>query len=84
MPKEGESTKPATATKPRAPAKSRSAPGDGRGRDFEHHPVDQARRHAPAGPKTKLTDDQRVLLGDLFAVVEEHADEAVETIDRGS
>ena len=38
--------------------------------------------HAPAGPKTKLTDDQRVLLGDLFAVVEEHAGEAAEEIDR--
>ena len=38
--------------------------------------------HAPAGPKTKLTDDQRRLLGDLFAVVEEHAGEAAEEIDR--
>ncbi len=86
MAKEGPSTKPATATKPRAPAKSRAAAGNGGGRAgarvYEHHPVDQARRHAPAGPKTKLTEDQRVLLGDLFAVVEEHAGEAAETIDR--
>ena len=86
MAKEGPSTKPATATKPRAPAKSRAAAGNGRGRagarDYEHHPVDQARRHAPAGPKTKLTEDQRALLGDLFAVVEEHAGEAATTIDR--
>ena len=29
-----------------------------------------------------LTDDQRVLLGDLFAVVEEHASEATEEVDR--
>ncbi|MEA2366919.1 MAG: diphosphokinase / guanosine-3,5-bis(diphosphate) 3-diphosphatase, partial [Thermoleophilaceae bacterium] len=51
--------------------------------DFRHRPVDRAETHAPAGPKTKLTDDQRVLLGDLFAVVEEHAGEAAEEIDRG-
>jgi hypothetical protein len=38
-------------------------------RDFRHRPVDRADQHAPAGPKTKLSDDQRVLLGDLFAVV---------------
>ena len=44
--------------------------------------MDRHAKHTPAGPKTKLTDDQRVLLGDLFAVVEEYADEAVERIDR--
>ena len=38
--------------------------------------------HAPAGPQSRLTDDQRVLLGDLFAVVEEHAGEAGDGIDR--
>ena len=37
---------------------------------------------APAGPQTKLTEDQRVLLGDLFAVVEEHAGDAAEEVDR--
>src|SRR5688500_3054927 len=51
-------------------------------RDFRHRPVDSADLHAPAGPKTKLTDDQRVLLGDLFAVVEEHSGESAEDIDR--
>jgi GTP diphosphokinase / guanosine-3',5'-bis(diphosphate) 3'-diphosphatase len=48
---------------------------------FERHPVDEVREHTPAGPAV-LTDDQRVLLGDLFAVVEEHADEAAERVDR--
>src|SRR4029450_3819705 len=50
--------------------------------DFRTRPVARHEVHAPAGPKTKLTDDQRVLLGDLFAVVEEHAGEAAEEIDR--
>src|SRR5215210_4222166 len=50
--------------------------------DFRHRPVDRHEKHTPAGPKTKLSDDQRVLLGDLFAVIEEYADEAVERIDR--
>src|ERR671930_236148 len=42
-------------------------------RSFERRSVDQAPEHAPAGPKTRLTEDQRVLLGDLFAVIEEHS-----------
>ena len=70
----------------RSPAKKSRSRGDARrgskDRDFEHHPVDRHTGHAPAGPKTRLTDDQRVLLGDLFAVIEEHADEAAETVDR--
>jgi len=53
-----------------------------RGSAFERHQVDEAARHAPAGPRARLTDDQRVLLGDLFAVVEEHAGEAAEEVDR--
>jgi GTP diphosphokinase / guanosine-3',5'-bis(diphosphate) 3'-diphosphatase len=58
----------ATSTKPR----------------FAHQPVDGAGTgdRAPAGPAAKLTDDQRVLLGDLFAVVEEHASHAAEKVDR--
>jgi len=67
----------------RRPKRSRAA-GDGRGRgdDFERHPVDEHAGRAPAGPKAKLTDSQRILLGDLFAVVEEHAEEAAEEVDR--
>ena len=56
--------------------------GRANGRDFDHHRVDEHDSRGPAGPKTGLTDDQRVLLGDLFAVVEEHAHEAAEPIDR--
>ena len=77
---------------PRPPKKKPAANGSGNGRaktkakapetDFRHRPVDRHAKHTPAGPKTKLTDDQRVLLGDLFAVVEEHADEVAEPIDR--
>src|SRR6185503_10859426 len=39
-------------------------------------------QHAPVGPNAKLSDDQRVLLGDLFAVVEEHAGESNEQVNR--
>jgi GTP pyrophosphokinase len=53
-------------------------------RAFEHRKVDQAKNgKAPAPvPAQRLTDDQRILLGDLFAVIEEHASEAAEDIDR--
>jgi GTP diphosphokinase / guanosine-3',5'-bis(diphosphate) 3'-diphosphatase len=49
---------------------------------FEHDPIDQAANPAPAGPTDRLAADERVLLGDLFAVVEEHADAAAEPVDR--
>src|SRR5215208_5410693 len=80
---------PAATAKGAAPAKRKPAgTGGGNGRtkaperDFRHRPVDKHDEHTPAGPKTKLTDGQRVLLGDLFAVVEEHRGEAAEEIDR--
>jgi guanosine-3',5'-bis(diphosphate) 3'-pyrophosphohydrolase len=49
---------------------------------FAHDPVDRAPDPAPAGPTDRLAADERVLLGDLFAVVEEHADAAAEPVDR--
>jgi GTP diphosphokinase / guanosine-3',5'-bis(diphosphate) 3'-diphosphatase len=51
---------------------------------FKHKPVGEAPvATAPAvAPAAGLTEDQRVLLGDLFAVVEEHGSEAAEEIDR--
>ncbi len=75
----------ASAAAKRRTAVKRKARRDGAapdGRDFERHPVDEHPGHAPVGPKARLTEDQRVLLGDLFAVVEEHADEAAERVDR--
>jgi guanosine-3',5'-bis(diphosphate) 3'-pyrophosphohydrolase len=51
-------------------------------RGFEHRHVDEAPAHAPAGPKTRLTEDQRILLGDLFAVIEEYAGEAAQKVDK--
>ena len=48
-------------------------------RDFEHHPVDEHTEVGsldPSGLRSRLTEGQRVLLADLFAVVEEHAEEA--------
>ncbi len=49
---------------------------------FEHDPVDRAADPAPAGPSDRLAADERVLLGDLFAVIEEHANAAAEPVDR--
>jgi guanosine-3',5'-bis(diphosphate) 3'-pyrophosphohydrolase len=53
--------------------------------DFEHHRVDEhpgASSLEPTGLRARLTEDQRVLLADLFAVVEEHSGEAAQEIDR--
>ena len=72
-----------TPAKRRTSRRSKRAANGGKSkRDFERHPVDEHTGKAPAGPRESLTEDQRVLLGDLFAVVEEHADEAAETVDR--
>ncbi len=69
-----------------APAAAPVRPeGEAERRDFEHHRVDEhlsAESLEATGLRARLTDDQRVLLADLFAVVEEHADEAAEEIDR--
>ena len=79
---------PAAKSRAATAKKKPAANGSGNGRtkapqrDFRHRPVDKHDKHTPAGPKTKLTDAQRVLLGDLFAVVEEHRGEAAEEIDR--
>jgi GTP diphosphokinase / guanosine-3',5'-bis(diphosphate) 3'-diphosphatase len=80
---------PAPAAPVRAPAEAsdggQAAVAPTPPTDFEHHPIDE---HTGAGPlsatgaRARLSDDQRVLLADLFAVVEEHAEEAAEEIDR--
>jgi guanosine-3',5'-bis(diphosphate) 3'-pyrophosphohydrolase len=70
------------ARKRRAKASRAAAKSRAKSRDFERHPVDEHSARSPAGPKARLTDDQRVLLGDLFAVVEEHAEEAAAKVDR--
>jgi GTP pyrophosphokinase len=70
-----------SARKRRAKA-ARAAAAGGQGRDFQRHAVDEHTPHSPAGSAARLTDDQRMLLGDLFAVVEEHAEEAAEVVDR--
>jgi GTP diphosphokinase / guanosine-3',5'-bis(diphosphate) 3'-diphosphatase len=49
---------------------------------FDRTPVDQTAGHAPAGPTTTLSSDERDLLGDLFAVIEEHAGPGSPPIDR--
>ena len=49
-----------------------------------HRPVDRAEAHPAAKLQTPadLTPLERELLGDLFAIVEEHADEVAQTVDR--
>ena len=65
---------------------SRSGDGNGHGTDaavdFDRRPVDDAQAHAPAGPATTLSEHERELLGDLFAVIEEHAGDAAVEVDR--
>src|SRR5215210_1949489 len=78
-------TKRTPAKKPaakRAATRSNGSQSKTAERDFRHRPVDRHDGHIPAGPQAKLTDDQRVLLGDLFAVVEEHAEESAEQVNR--
>jgi len=64
----------------RASAKASAALAEPR---FEHRQVgEETNGHAPVGPQSLLTDDQRVLLGDLFAVMEEYAGESGVGVDR--
>ena len=86
---DGDGSKAAATVSKAAPGQAKRRPnGNGTrkgaavARDFEHHPVDEHSREVAVAATATLTDDQRVLLGDLFAVVEEHAEEAVEPIDR--
>ena len=68
----------------KAAARSRAAAAvAGPEPDFRHRPVDEAHADAPVTPAAGLTETERELLGDLLAVVEEHASDAVEQIDRG-
>jgi hypothetical protein len=71
----------AAAKSPRRRARGKAATAVAEPR-FEHQQVDEAPAHAPAVSDDRLSEDQRVLLGDLFAVVEEHAADAAEEIDR--
>ena len=69
----------ATPTRKKAPSTASVAE---KRPDFEHRPVDEAAGHKPAGSTTTLSDKERQLLGDLFAVIEEHADHAARNVDR--
>src|SRR3954469_24946125 len=48
---------------------------------FDRTPVDQAKAAQPAGPAAALDDEERALLSDLFAVIEEHAGPTSPSID---
>ena len=52
--------------------------------EFERTRIDEASGSPQAAVEApeRLSDDQRLLLGDLFAVVEEHASESSERVDR--
>ncbi|HEX4720376.1 MAG TPA: HD domain-containing protein, partial [Thermoleophilaceae bacterium] len=49
---------------------------------FDRTPVDSAQSAAPAGSTHELDGVERELLGDLFAVIEEHAGPGSPVIDR--
>ncbi len=49
---------------------------------FEHEHVGEAPATAAAADHAGLTDDQQLMLGDLFAVVEEHTGEAGKPVER--
>ena len=66
------------------PAAAKPAPRNGGHAPAERAPVDRVahpRAHAPV-LRAELTETERRLLGDLFAIVEEHADDAAVEIDR--
>ncbi len=67
---------------PRANGKAGSESKVKAAAEFDRSPVDQAGVAAPTGPAERLNGEERRMLGDLFAVVEEHAGETVERIDR--
>jgi guanosine-3',5'-bis(diphosphate) 3'-pyrophosphohydrolase len=50
--------------------------------DFDHKPVGITGTHEPATSAADLTEFERGLLGDLLAVIEEHASDAALEIDR--
>jgi guanosine-3',5'-bis(diphosphate) 3'-pyrophosphohydrolase len=80
--KDGSSKAP---SKPRGGAAVK-APADGKTAtvavDFNHKPVGIAGTHEPAISSADLTEFERGLLGDLLAVIEEHASDAALEIDR--
>jgi len=47
-----------------------------------HAPTGEPPQYVPAGADAGLSDSLRILLGDLFAVVEEHSAGAAEEVDR--
>ena len=49
---------------------------------FEHEQVGKAASDSAAVQRAELTDDQRMMLGDLLAVAEEHTGEAGRGVDR--
>ncbi|MFL5839502.1 MAG: RelA/SpoT family protein [Thermoleophilaceae bacterium] len=49
---------------------------------FDRPPVDSSQARQPAGPSAALNKGERALLGDLFAVIEEHAGPGSPGIDR--
>jgi guanosine-3',5'-bis(diphosphate) 3'-pyrophosphohydrolase len=75
----GNGAKRASAKKPKRAKNGATAVADARA---ARPKVDEAPARGPAGSKAELADDQRILLGDLFAVIEEHAEDAVEQVDR--
>src|SRR3712207_6201301 len=73
---------PRSANGTRSGGKSRARKPGGNGSGFDHKQVDAAGGGAAATGTIELNEFERGLLGDLFAVVEEHAGDAADQIDR--
>ena len=76
--------RPAGRGEPTSPRRRRSAPESQAVEDDRRPPVDLLTdpTQAVAVDDAQLTERQQQLLGDLFAIVEEHADHAAAPIDR--
>src|SRR3712207_4487874 len=73
---------PRSANGTRSGGKSRARKPGGNGSGFDHKQVDAAGGGAAATGTIELNEFERGLLGDLFAVIEEHAGDAADQIDR--
>jgi GTP pyrophosphokinase len=87
LPKSVKETRPRTRQdgNGKAPSKGKKqAAAKAAKREFERRPVGATDGAAPVAAATiELNEFERGLLGDLFAVIEEHAADHAETIDRG-
>src|SRR5215211_6480559 len=82
MPKLPRTTDGGTKPKGRSRSKKAAAKADGDGSRYERKQVGAVADGGAAATTIQLNEFERGLLGDLFAVIEEHAGDAADQIDR--